>query len=91
LLRFTAASADEVHLNLAYRWFCRLGLGRNNSCFSRGDGKPSLSLAFIRRSYEKARLCYGLGAGRLASTITYFRYRLTPVTYLFPFGQLRES
>jgi hypothetical protein len=89
LLRFTVVSAEEVHLNLAYRWFCRLGLGRNNSCFSQGDGKPSLSLAFIRRSYETALL--RLGAGRLASTITYFRYRLTPVTYLFPFGQLRAS
>jgi hypothetical protein len=25
----SAASTEEVHLNLAYRWFCRLGQQRN--------------------------------------------------------------
>jgi transposase len=31
---------DEVHLNLAYRWFCRLGLGGRVPDHSTSCGKP---------------------------------------------------
>jgi IS5 family transposase len=70
---------DEIHLNLAYRWFCRLGLhGKvpDHSTFSRnryGRIRQSDILRHLRHRrrrvatrYDKLRASY-LAFGRLAS------------------------
>jgi transposase len=34
---------DAVHLNLAYRWFCRLGLNRNRPTAPRFPGRTAMA------------------------------------------------
>ncbi|MBB4397029.1 transposase [Bradyrhizobium sp. CIR48] len=63
---------DEVHLNLAYRWFCRLDLERtvnDHSTFSKNGTAASVGAIFFRRVFEtvlrhciRARLVGGEGS-----------------------------
>src|SRR5258708_37617889 len=46
---------EEVHLNLAYRWFCRLGLDGavpDHSTFSKNRHGPFLDSDLLRRPFE---------------------------------------
>src|SRR5712671_1685949 len=56
---------EEIHLNLAYRWFCRLGLEGavpNHSIFSKNrHGRFRESELFRRVFEELVRLCMGAG------------------------------
>ncbi len=54
-IRFERRLCDEVHLNLAYRWFCRLGLdGRvpDHSTFSKEPPWPLRDSDLLRRLFE---------------------------------------
>ena len=42
-IRLERRLCDEVHLNLAYRWFCRLGLE---------DRVPDISTLSLNRGYQ---------------------------------------
>src|SRR3954465_7101899 len=60
---------DEVHLNLAYRWFCRLGLEGDvpdHSTFSKSRHGPGEDSDLLRQVFETVvRRCMaeGLGGG----------------------------
>jgi len=43
---------DEVHLNLAYRWFCRLGLDGMYSTFSKNRHGRFRQSDLLRRVFE---------------------------------------
>ena len=59
---------EEVHLNLAYRWFCRLGLEDavpDHSTFSKNrHGRFRESDAFRHRVRERGRAVHEGGTGR---------------------------
>src|SRR3979490_3312812 len=59
---------EEVHLNLAYRWFCRLGLdGRvpDHSTFSKNRHGRFRQSDLLRRAFPTVlRLCRGEGVER---------------------------
>jgi transposase len=56
---------EEVHLNLAYRWFCRLGLGDavpDHSTFSKNRHGRFRESGVFRRLFERVRQrCIGEG------------------------------
>ena len=59
---------EEVHLNLAYRWFCRLGLDGDvpdHSTFSKNRHGRFRESDLLRRLFETVlRRCIGRRAGR---------------------------
>ena len=61
---------DEVHLNLAYRWFCRLGLEGDvpdHSPFSKtvtGDFARAISCARYLRRWSRAASRKGLSGAK---------------------------
>ena len=59
---------EEVHLNLAYRWFCRLGLDGDvpdHSTFSKNRHGRFRDSDLLRRLFETVlRRCIGRGPGR---------------------------
>ena len=71
---------DEVHLNLAYRWFCRLGLEDkvpDHSTFSKYRHGKFRDCDLLRRVFDRSE------TGRHAST---WRLSMTP-----PLGRPRQS
>jgi transposase len=67
-LRSERRLCEEVHLNLAYRWFCRLGLqGRvpDHSTFSKnGHGRFRESGIFRPSVRDRGASLHGRGSGR---------------------------
>ena len=59
---------EEVHLNLAYRWFCRLGLDGavpDHSTFSKNRHGRFRDSDLLRELFETTvRRCIGGGPGR---------------------------
>ena len=58
---------EEVHLNLAYRWFCRLGLDGavpDHSTFSKNRHGRFRESDLLRQLFEDGRALHGGGAGR---------------------------
>jgi transposase len=71
---------EEVHLNLAYRWFCRLGLDGavpDHSTFSKNRHGPFRDSGLLRRLFEATvRRCMAEGIdGRRFDPVRHFRRR----------------
>lgn len=69
-IRSECRLCEEVHLNLAYRWFCRLDLSDpvpNHSTFSKNRHGRSRESALLRHLFEKTVACCisdGLASGQ---------------------------